>query len=155
MSNSSIGYFTDNITTVTRFSSKLPKSIKLDGEWFDGVAEFQYPCTMFTVQEHENIIYVTKKMLMPNENRISTVYYKNHIPATNYDNIDQILSALNNIKEKVKFRYDEISKFVSVTNMDESILSLVLSPNLGIQLGFGPNRNLVEKGFKNVQQIYI
>lgn len=144
LSNSSMEYYPDN--TTTRFSTKLPKSIKLEGEWLVGVVEFQYPCTMFTVQDHENIIYITKFMLMPHEEKPSLVYYKTHIPATNYDNINHILSALNNVKEKIRFRYDDISKFVSATMLDENIKSLKLSPKLGIQLGFEPDRNLVENG---------
>lgn len=145
LSNSSMDYFPENKTT--RFSTKLPKAIVLDGTWYVGVVEFQYPCTMFTVQEHENVVYVTKNMMMPNESRPSTVYYKTHIPATNYDNINHILSALNKIKENVRFRYDELSKFVNASVMDENIRVLTLSPQLSLQLGFEPNRNLVDKGF--------
>lgn len=144
LSNSSMEYFPDNTTTL--FSTKLPKPIILEGSWCIGVVEFQYPCTMFTVQEHENVIYITKRMLMPNEKNPSLVYYKTHIPATNYDNINHILVALNNIKEKIKFRYDELSKFVSVSVTDESITSITLSPKLCLQLGFEPSRNLVTKG---------
>lgn len=143
ISNSSMEYFPDNKTT--NFSTKLCKPIILEGEWCVGVVEFQYPCTMFTVQEHENIVYIKKSMMMPNEKKPSTVFYKNHIPATNYDNIDHILSALNNIKEKFKFRYDKISKFVSFSAMDEALISVSLSPKLALQLGFEPNRNLIEK----------
>lgn len=143
-SNSSMEYFPDNVTT--RFSTKLPKAIKLEGQWTVGVVEFQYPCTMFTVQEHENIIYITKTMVMPNEKTPSLVYYKKHIPATNYDNINHILTALNNMKEQVRFRYDEISKFVSVSVMDDSVKSVTLKPKLSVQLGFEPNRNLVDNG---------
>lgn len=145
LSNSSMEYFPENKTT--RFSTKLPKPIILEGTWCVGVVEFQYPCTMFTVQEHENIVYFTKIMKMPNETKPSTIYYKTHIPATNYDNINQILNALNNIKENVRFRYDELSKFVNVSVLDDNIKSISLSPQLSLQLGFEPQRNLVEKGF--------
>lgn len=142
-SNSSMEYFPNNKTSI--FSTKLPKPIILEGEWSVGVVEFQYPCTMFTVQDHENVVYFKKLMTMPDQNTPSTVFYKTHIPATNYDNIEHILTALNNIKEKIKFRYDNISKFVSVTVSDESIKSVSLSPKLALQLGFEPSRNLVEK----------
>lgn len=145
LSNSSIEYYPDNMTT--RFSTKLPKSVKLEGEWSVGVVEFQYPCTMFTVQDHENVIYITKTMLMPHEEKPSLIYYKTHIPATNYDNINHILTAMNNTKEKIKFRYDDISKFVSASVMDLNIKSMTLSPKLAIQLGFEPDRNLVKNGF--------
>lgn len=142
-SNSSMEYFPDNKTST--FSTKLPKPIILDGEWRVGVVEFQYPCTMFTVQEHENVVYIEKWMQMPNQEKPSKVYYKTHIPATNYDNINHILMALNNIREKIKFRYDDISKFVSVSIGDKNITSVTLSPKLCLQLGFEPNKNLVEK----------
>lgn len=145
LSNSSMEYFLENKTTL--FSTKLPKPVILEGTWYVGVVEFQYPCTMFTVQEHENVVYVAKTMQMPNEQKTSTVYYKKHIPATNYDNINHILTALNNIRENISFRYDEISKFVNVAVKDENIKSLSLSPQLSIQLGFEPNRNFVDKGF--------
>lgn len=144
LSNSSMEYFPENMTT--RFSTKLPKSIVLEGTWDVGIVEFQYPCTMFTVQEHESMVYVTKLIQMPNEATTSTVYYKKHIPATNYDNINHILMALNNIRENIKFRYDELSKYVHVAVMDENIKSLSLSTQLSLQLGFEPHRNLVEKG---------
>lgn len=145
LSNSSMEYFPDNQTT--KFSTKLSKSIILEGLWCVGVVEFQYPCTMFTVQDHGNIVYITKLMQMPNETKPSTVYYKTHIPATNYDNINHILTALNHIKENVRFRYDELTKFVNATVIDKNIKSITLSPQLSLQLGFEPNRNLVEKGF--------
>lgn len=143
LSNSSMEYFPENKTTI--FSTKLPKPIILEGEWSVGVVEFQYPCTMFTVQEHENVIYIAKWMQVPGETKPYLTYYKTHIPATNYDNINHILKALNNIKEKVRFRYDEISKFVTVSILDESIKSLTLSPKLSLQLGFEPNINLRDK----------
>lgn len=145
LSNSSMEYFPDNKTTL--FSTKLPKPIILEGKWCVGVVEFQYPCTMFTVQEHENVVYIKKTMMMPNERQASTTYYKSHIPATNYDNINHILLALNNIKENVRFRYDELSKFVNVAVLDQNIKSLTLSPKLALQLGFDPNRNLIDKSF--------
>lgn len=145
LSNSSMTYYPENKTT--RFSTKLPKPIILEGMWYVGVVEFQYPCTMYTVQEHENVIYIGKIMQMPNESTTSMVYYKAHIPATNYDTINHIINELNNIKENVKFHYDELTKFVSVSVMDKNIKSLSLAPQLGLQLGFEPNRNLVEKGF--------
>lgn len=143
LSNSSMEYYPDNKTT--NFSTKLPKPLKLEGEWAVGIVEFQYPCTMFTVQEHENIIYITKRMLMPGDLKPSSVMYKAHIPATNYENISNILTALNNIKEKIKFRFDDISKLVNVAIADDSITSITLSPKLSFQLGFEPNNNLAHK----------
>lgn len=146
LSNSSMDYFPDNKTT--NFSTKLPKPLKLEGEWAVGIVEFQYPCTMFTVQQRENIVYITKRMIMPNESTPSSVMYKLHIPATNYENINNIITALNNLREKITFRFDDISKLVTVTVTDESITSLTLSPRLSFQMGFEPNTNLVDKNHR-------
>lgn len=145
LSNSSMEYFPDNKTT--NFSTKLPKVIKLEGEWLVGVVEFQYPCTMFTVQDHENVIYITKSMIMPSEDKPSTVHYKKHIPATSYANVEHILKALSGIGESIKFRYDEITKFVSVSALDKNITSITLSPKLSLQLGYEPNKNLLDRNF--------
>lgn len=139
-SNSSIAYFPDNRTT--NFSTKLPKAIKLEGEWSVGIVEFQYPCTMFTVQEHENVMYVTKQMSVDN---ISTpITYKTHIPATSYESIDDVLAACN-AKESFKLRFDKISKTITLTN-PQNIKKLYFSPKLSLQLGFDPDTNIVTKG---------
>lgn len=142
-SNSSMSYFPENRTT--NFCTKLPKSIKLEGEWYVGIVEFQYPCTMFTVQDHENIVYVTKRMQVPgDEGNESVVTYKTHIPASSYENIEDVLTACNS-REAFILRYDKISKYITLTNEDNKIISLQFSPKLSLQLGFDPNTNVVTK----------
>lgn len=148
LSNSSADYFPDNKTS--NFSTKLPKSIKLDGLWSVAVVEFQYPCTMYTVQEHENVIYLIREAKMSHDAIASNVLYKTHIPATNYDNISQILTALNNnslLHGKVKFRYDDVTKHVTTTVLEQETKSLVLSPRLSYQLGFEANVNIAKNNF--------
>lgn len=141
-SNSSISYFPDNKTT--HFTTKLPRAIKLEGEWSVGIVEFQYPCTMFTVQEHNNIMYIKKTMVVPPDTEPSLVNYKNHIPASSYEDIGEVLTALNS-RETFKLRYDNISKFVSLTGDIENLISLKFSSKLSLQLGFDPNTDLATR----------
>lgn len=141
-SNSSISYFPNNKTV--NFSTKLPKSIKLDGEWSVGLVEFQYPCTIFTVQENQNVIYITKRIIMPNEMEPSTVTYKSHIPASSYEDIQDVLTAVNS-RETAKLRLDKISKLISLTGNTNDLISLKFSPKLSLQLGFDPNTNVATK----------
>lgn len=135
LSNSSILYFPSN--TTTNFFTKLPKTIKLEGEWVVGLVEFNYPCTMFNVQEHENAFYVT----------VNGTEFESSIPATNYDNVTHFIQSFNEnelIKNKVVFQYDEISKLASASILNENeILAMTLTPKLGLQLGFEPKTNIV------------
>lgn len=141
-SNSSTSYFPNNKTT--NFSTKLPKPIKLEGEWSVGVVEFQYPCTMFTVQESQNMMYLTKRMTVLNDIEPSTVTYKNHIPASSYENIDDVLHALNS-REHFELRQDKVSKYITLTGNIDNLISLQFSPKLSLQLGFDPNTNVKKK----------
>lgn len=106
LSNSSMQYFSDN--TTTKFITKLPKSIKLDGHWSVSLVEFQYPCSMINVQDGENEITLRKKC-SPINFVTETVYdnfyvddygdivYNNnyHIPIANYVDVMSILQTLN------------------------------------------------------------
>ena len=46
-SNSSMDYFPDN--TMTRYTTKLPKRIQLEGDWEVGLAEIQYTRLWFNI----------------------------------------------------------------------------------------------------------
>lgn len=144
LSNSSSAYFTNN--TTANFLTKLPRTIKLEGEWVVGLVEFQYPCSMYNVQEHENIVYIKKKVPVPTKEKYKIVDVKTHIPATSYDSIDHFLKAFNEnpqLKNKVKFRCDPVTKMVAVTTNDE-ITSITTSAILSLQLGYKPRSNLKE-----------
>lgn len=145
LSNSSIQYYPDN--TTANFLTKLPKTIKLEGEWVVGLVEFHYPCSLYNVQEHENVVYVKKKVTLQNEELPVNVEYKSYIPATTYDDMDHFLSAFNEnslLKNKVKFNYDRISKVIKVTSSHKDIVSVHATPILNLQLGFKPNTNLIQ-----------
>lgn len=146
-SNSSATYFPNNKTT--NFSTKLPRALKLEGEWLVGIVEFQYPCTMFTVQDNNNIMYISKQIevhtpIASNKTELSVVTYKNHIPSSSYENIDDVITALNS-NHTYKLRHDKISKLVTLTGDLKNLISLKFSPVLSLQLGFAPNTNIATK----------
>lgn len=144
LSNGSMEYFPENKTS--NFCVKLPKTIKLEGQWAVGLVEFQYPCTMLTVQEHNNIIYLEKRLTIDGEQSSDVTTFKARIKATNYENIDHILTALNEntlLKDEVEFKYDKLANNISVFSKNDSILQLRLSPTLCLQLGYQPYRNIL------------
>lgn len=157
LSNSSMSYFPNNMTS--SFSTKLPKTVKLDGVWAVGVVEFQYPCTMLTVREHENVIYFEKLTRVGDDTMTSKVTYKTHIPATDYENIQQVLNAINDnsmLKGDVHFGFDNITRHVNVKVKNKNISSLTMSATLALQLGFGPSTNFVlTPGGKYPSNIYL
>lgn len=136
-------YFPLNKTS--NFVTKLPKVIKLEGQWAVSLVEFNYPCSMLTVQESENIISITKKRPSQGLQNLYTEDTKIH--ATNYDTIQNLISSLNlNTviqNNNITFIYNDITKFVSVGIDNDAISVLKLSPKLCLQLGFEPNVNLV------------
>lgn len=146
LSNSSVSYFPNNMTS--SFFTKLPKTIKLEGEWVVGLSEFHFPCTMLNVQEHENVLYVRKMQTIQNDTTSSIVEFKTHIPATNYTTITHLLKAFNEnplIKGQVTFTYDEITKRVSVATSSKNLLSITTSETLSLQLGFEPKTNFIKE----------
>lgn len=145
LSNSSMLYFPDN--TTANFFTKLPKTIKLEGEWVVGLVEFHYPCSMLNVQEHENMVYMIKKHVITQGKSPTLKEYKSHITATTYDNVDDFLNAFNQNslwKNKVKFSYDKISKLVAIAKATDDIVQIKTSPKLAVQLGFEPESNLLK-----------
>lgn len=145
LSNSSAQYFPNNSTA--NFFTKLPKTVKLEGEWVVGLVEFHFPCTMLNVREHENVVYIKKNRFMAQDKSMVSVEYKSHIPATNYDKIDHVLKALNEnplLNKDVVFRHDDISKRVVVTNNNKNITSICTTTTLSLQLGFEPNTNFIK-----------
>lgn len=157
LSNSSADYYTDN--TTAHFLTKLPKSIKLEGEWVVGLVEFQYPCSMYNVQDHENMIYLKKKVMSPSDKITKIVDIKTHIPATTYDNVNHFIQAFNDnpqLKNYIKFRYDNLTKMVGVTTINKDLTSFITTPILSLQLGFKPKTNLSQTSFAiNPVNLYL
>lgn len=145
LSNSSMSYFPTN--TTANFYTKLPKNIKLEGEWVVGLVEFHFPCTMLNVQEHQNVVYMKRNQKVPNETLPMRVEFKNHIPAANYDNINNFLKAFTEnplLKGNIEMHCDDISKRVTVTPLNKDVLSLSATDTLSLQLGFEPRTNFIK-----------
>lgn len=146
LSNSSMNYFPDNKTT--SFSTQLPKSLHLDGEWVVGLTEFQFPCSLESVSETSNIIYIERitYVLTGRNKRVQsgTEWMKTKIASGNYISTGDVIAALNSNKDllnKVLFQLDQTSNRVSISVLDRSIVKLTMSSNLCLQLGFEPNND--------------
>lgn len=137
LSNSSMNYFPNNKSTC--FSTQLQKSIQLSDEWSVALVELQYPCTLLSVNNQDNVLLVTFKT--------TNGSVKKHIKIEtgNYDSIDDLLLQINSnshIRDKVVFSMNASTKRVSVDFKTDDIKSLKLSNRLSFQLGFEPNTNL-------------
>ncbi|KAF2892091.1 hypothetical protein ILUMI_14082 [Ignelater luminosus] len=168
LSNSSMNYFPDNKTT--KFSTQLPKRIRLTGQWVVGIAEIQYPCSILSVSDTDNLIYYRvqyhdeyckedyiEKMLKNagncfKENETCMVYndkrawYVFRISAGDYENILSIIQVINQhevIKKLLNFEYNKTTKRVSL-NMKDEVAFLGLSQRLCIQLRYEPRINMAK-----------
>ena len=188
LSNSSLNYFPKN--TSANFCTQLPKTIHLEGEWCVGLSEIQLPCSFFTVNDGENVIYCEYKIIIKkksnkavlagyfNDERLSAwivsnvsrgytlekllskfenlnkpieihAHYKTKIDAGNYESVEGILKALNEVnilqKDCVEFRLNNGSKRIHVASSSTEMTSLRLSSKLSLQLGFEPDVNILNK----------
>lgn len=166
LSNSSMQYFPDN--TTTKFTTQLHRRIRLTGSWVVGLAEVQYPCSFLAVTNTDNLIYY--RTTPPDESgeassltadqllEDATTYFMNpsrtaytrggwyvlRIPAGNYENIEDIVDAINKhslLDSLLKFDYSRITKRVAL-KLGVSVPVLGLSPRLALQLGYMPGTNL-------------
>lgn len=149
LSNSSMKYFPNN--TSTNFITKLPKSLKLIGDWQVAVVEFQHPCTIFSVQESENYVRIIHRKTVYIDDRDDGFYDETievKIPPSNYDSIQDVIELLNTHKllsNKIKFDYQKESNYVIFVNLSKDILRVEIAPKLCRQLGFSPHDNILKK----------
>lgn len=140
LSNSSMTYFPLN--TTANFCTQLPKIIHLDGEWEVALTELQFPCSLTTVNEGENIIYV-KSNIASGE----YVMKKTKIEAGNYTKLEDLVTALNAnslLINKVVFTMNRTSQKIGIAIQDKSMIELKMSAKLCLQLGFPPDTNLCD-----------
>lgn len=142
-------YFPKN--TTTNFFTKLPKSIKLNGEWKVGIAEFQYPCTIYSVQNTENYVRIIERKPVVIDG-IESGFYDDIITAnilpSNYDTIEDILMLINEhtlLKNKINFIFNLNSKYVQFQRLSDQIIEIELAAKLALQLGFDPNDKIILK----------
>lgn len=139
LSNSSVTYFPENKTS--SFITQMPHSIHLEGEWVVGLAEFQYPCSMLTIDYTDHIVYIEKE---------KEGTYKTKLRPGVYNDVKSIVEELNTnipLIFDVKFELDASQK-VSFEFLNEDIKHISFSPKLALQLGFQPYENLHENLYR-------
>lgn len=167
LSNSSMGYYPNN--TTTKFTTQLPKRIRLVGEWVVGIAEIQYPCSFLAVTDLDNLIYYrtpSAAVADNNDGDIETLlkaariafkdpkaeYYHREggwtvvrISAGNYESVEDIVTAINQhskLEKLLSFQYSKVTKRLSLSI--KALLSVLgFSQRLALQLGYKPDVNLV------------
>ena len=100
--------------TLTNFTTQLPSSLFLDGDWEVGLAEIQHPYTRNNIRSGKNRVYIKTW----NERDYTSL----EIPIGHYDNINnvtynfkQLIMATNKFrKDDVDIRYASIDKRTSV-----------------------------------------
>ena len=66
-------YFPDNKTS--NFVTKLSRTLQLDGEWEVGLAEIDYPHTLYTIREGKNSLKIYVPDQWAQEISIQPGYY--------------------------------------------------------------------------------
>ena len=125
-------YFPNN--TLTRYTTRLPQMLDLDGSWEIGVAEIQYPHSWYNLQEKE--VWVAVHFLKGNE------LQRDHIelPAGYYPSAKRICKGIEAKKHRTELRkkydigLDEVNHKVGITVKDHT--QVTLSPVLQNMLGF-------------------
>lgn len=145
LSNSSMGYFPMN--TTASFTTQLPRSVHLEGsDWAVALTELQFPCSLTTVNDGENIIYLKLKKNGNDSVQSSYDMFKTKIDAGNYNRIEDLILALNSntlLINKVVFKINKpIQRKIAIVIQDKSVIELKMSPKLCLQLGFEPWTNL-------------
>ena len=137
-SNSSLDFFPQN--TLTEYTTCLPNTINLTGDWEVGLVEIQYPHNWYNVPAEESCrTFRVRCQSADNENGPQAAY-DFMIPAGYYHRVQTML---NQIEEKanhvlrstnnaIHFKYDKISRKVS---MDRSLCKLTLPPHIRKMLG--------------------
>lgn len=136
-------YFPDN--TTTKFITKLPRQLNLDGEWAAAVAEISYPSTFFHIPRADNTVSLdhgnydkTKLNVLVNERSESAI-----VPHGVYRSIDTLLETINRLPciarhlelERTHHGCVKVSRICN----DDSYHRLRVSPAIGKLLGFAGN----------------
>ena len=137
-SNSSMDYYKAN--TLANFTTRLPNTIDLTGDWEVGLVEIQYLHNWYNVPAEESCrTFRVRCQSADNENGPQAAY-DFMIPAGYYHRVQTML---NQIEEKanhvlkstnstINLNYDKISRKVS---MERSLCRLTLPPHIRKKLG--------------------
>lgn len=126
-SNASMSVFPNN--TMTKFKTKLPKRIELEGEkWYVALTECYIPKTWYTIKN--------QSILVHNKYGIEEVYPKDGY----YDRVEDLLKEITKqfnslpFPDKPTISYDDITKKVVLNIPPHALVGL--SPELALILGF-------------------
>lgn len=89
-SNSSMRYFPDN--TSSSYTTELPLTIHLHGEWEVALSEIQFPSTFFHIRRGENEL---KFIDVKKGEKVETITKKGFIPYGIYKDIDELIDSIN------------------------------------------------------------
>ena len=166
LSNSSMDYYPENRTS--SFTVQLPRYMYLDGLWEVALTEIQYPYTFSNVEEDQTeinlqTIDITDEFIewwSNTEDRTTPPFEKkwstHYITPGYYSDIKDIVAEINDTiavetTQPMFFAYNERAHRVkSENNVIEVsrkwIHTCKLSPRLGLQLGFQPNKAILGRG---------
>ena len=111
-SNSSVEYYPEN--TLTSFTTRLPNSIHLEGDWDVGLVEIQYPHNWYNIPEdiQKRSFSVRISANRSNQTNASFSIDKGYYPTMSHV-IDAITRKINNATnettQKMRMEYDEIT----------------------------------------------
>ena len=146
-SNSSMEYYPEN--TLTSFTTRLPNSISLEGDWDVGLVEIQYPHNWYNIPEDIQKRTFTLKISENRTNQINTHFSidKGYYPTITHvvDTIaKKINNATNQTTQQIIMTYDEITG--KVKGSFEYDLNLKTSNHIQKMLGLdNPSLNM-ERG---------
>ena len=127
-----MNYFPDN--TLTRFTTRLPQMMDLDGSWEMGLAEIQYPHTWYNVKKGEGWITVQFQKdngIQQDQIELAEGYYSS---AKRLCKAIETKRHKSDLKKKFNIGYNEVNHKVFVQVKDHS--QVILSPLLQTMLGF-------------------
>lgn len=165
MSNSSMNIFPEN--TTASFSVLLPQKVSLKGNWSVGLAEIHFSYNFFNVSDGNNTIIidcrekseneVTKELTSENVTEGAknehVKYFTDHVENGFYNSVQSLIDSINRkIKTRFNFELFAINDLSNRTvvlhkNLRESsakIKSIYLQNRLAMQLGFEPNKNVLD-----------
>lgn len=117
-SNSSMHYYPDNCAS--RYTTLLPKSFELIGEWVMAITEIQFPCNFLHTRggEKEDYFYLDVLDATSHEGyTFKTQSFVLELPPAIYRRIGDLVDTLNSdsaIKSQISFVYDAVTGYVTV-----------------------------------------
>ena len=132
-------YFPGN--TLTNYTTKLLKTIELNGEWEVGLAEIQYPVTWYTLEDSQE---ATTIGVITQTNSDQPVVETGYITAGHYDDVPALIIEINRVLRKIMgdskifFKYNSINGKVSIKIPDtpNTTITVMLTPALYVFLGY-------------------